>query len=351
MTALLAAGARDADAVPGAGVRGVGAVPVLRRSQGGAARSRSARAGASSCRSFRALARSAGRRRCRPGRPGRRSRGASCDLAERERHADCAATCTAICSRCGARIRSSAAAAGSVDGAVRRPRRRSCCAISAAIGRRSAADRQPRARPSCSSPVPEPLLAPPFGSRTGKCAGRASRPATAAPGTPPLVLTARCACRRSRPCPRDRRAAPRRGGDAKSTEDTSDERRTPSRRSVILDDSLDGDDPHASPRMARHERPGRLRLRHRRRRRHAPLSRPAGRRAAGAARPRGDAEPPARARPPAGRQVLWLGDEERRRAARTPSIASEHLVEFRLEAGLPVWRYDVRGHRRSRSAC
>ena len=42
----------DADAVPGAGVRGLGAVPVFRRSQGGAARRRCRRAGGSSCRSF-----------------------------------------------------------------------------------------------------------------------------------------------------------------------------------------------------------------------------------------------------------------------------------------------------------
>jgi predicted glycogen debranching enzyme len=40
--------------------------------------------------------------------------------------------------------------------------------------------------------------------------------------------------------------------------------------------------------------------------------------------------------------VLWLGDE---RDVAGPNIVdrSEHLVEFRLDLGLPVWRYDLRG--------
>jgi predicted glycogen debranching enzyme len=42
------------------------------------------------------------------------------------------------------------------------------------------------------------------------------------------------------------------------------------------------------------------------------------------------------------RQVLWLGDEDE---VAGPNIAdrSEHLVEFRLELGLPVWRYQLHG--------
>jgi predicted glycogen debranching enzyme len=42
------------------------------------------------------------------------------------------------------------------------------------------------------------------------------------------------------------------------------------------------------------------------------------------------------------RQVLWLGDEDE---VAGPNIAdrSEHLVEFRLELGVPVWRYELPG--------
>ena len=42
----------------------------------------------------------------------------------------------------------------------------------------------------------------------------------------------------------------------------------------------------------------------------------------------------------ADRQVLWLGDAE---SVAGPNAVdeSEHLVEFRLELGLPVWRYDL----------
>jgi predicted glycogen debranching enzyme len=42
------------------------------------------------------------------------------------------------------------------------------------------------------------------------------------------------------------------------------------------------------------------------------------------------------------RRVLWLGDEDE---VAGPNIAdrSEHLVEFRLELGLPVWRYELPG--------
>jgi predicted glycogen debranching enzyme len=41
-------------------------------------------------------------------------------------------------------------------------------------------------------------------------------------------------------------------------------------------------------------------------------------------------------------EVLWLGDEDE---VSGPNTADrfDHLVEFRLELGLPVWRYDLRG--------
>ena len=97
-----AARSGDADAVPGAGVRLVGAVPVFRRSQGGAARSR--------CRE--------GRREFLAQFPSLRDpevqatlpspvdeatfERCKLDLAERERHAALATRCTAICSRCAA---------------------------------------------------------------------------------------------------------------------------------------------------------------------------------------------------------------------------------------------------------
>ena len=42
------------------------------------------------------------------------------------------------------------------------------------------------------------------------------------------------------------------------------------------------------------------------------------------------------------RQVVWLGDEDE---VAGPNVAdrSEHLAEFRLELGLPVWRYELPG--------
>src|SRR5215212_89608 len=42
------------------------------------------------------------------------------------------------------------------------------------------------------------------------------------------------------------------------------------------------------------------------------------------------------------RRVVWLGDED---AVAGPNVAdrAEHLVEFKLELGLPVWRYELPG--------
>ena len=97
----------------------------------------------------------------------------------------------------------------------------------------------------------------------------------------------------------------------------------------------------ADARVAGHQRPGRLRLGHGRRRRHPPLSRPADRRPAGAAGPVDDAQPARRSvlRLPDG-TIVALGGEERAGSPLDVHGAG-HLREFRLEAGLPVWRYEV----------
>ncbi len=95
-------------------------------------------------------------------------------------------------------------------------------------------------------------------------------------------------------------------------------------------------------RMAGDQRPGRLRLGHARRRGLAPLPRPARRGPARAARPAGDAQPPVRAGPAAERTDVRL----RRRGDGPASWtcgAIDHFQEFRLEGGLPVWRYEVAG--------
>ena len=42
------------------------------------------------------------------------------------------------------------------------------------------------------------------------------------------------------------------------------------------------------------------------------------------------------------RQVVWLGDEDEV-AGPNAADTSEHLVEFRLELGLPVWTYEIDG--------
>jgi predicted glycogen debranching enzyme len=42
------------------------------------------------------------------------------------------------------------------------------------------------------------------------------------------------------------------------------------------------------------------------------------------------------------RQVVWLGDEDEV-AGPNATDTSEHLVEFRLELGLPVWTYEIAG--------
>ena len=106
----------------------------------------------------------------------------------------------------------------------------------------------------------------------------------------------------------------------------------------------EGDDSDAerTPRVARHQRPGGLRLGHGLRRADPALSRPARRRAARSARPDDDAQPAQRAARPARRRSFAPSASRRSSAGRSPT-ASGRLAEFRLEAGLPVWRYEVGG--------
>src|SRR5512138_2865382 len=42
------------------------------------------------------------------------------------------------------------------------------------------------------------------------------------------------------------------------------------------------------------------------------------------------------------RRIVWLGDEDEV-AGPNAADRTEHLVEFRLELGLPVWRYELHG--------
>ena len=157
MTAL-AAGAGDADAVPGAGVRALEPVPLLRRPR---------RAGASWCAKGRAeflaqfpsspMPRDAAPPR-RPGDPATFD-AAKLDLGERERHAP-STRCTATCWRCGARTRSSRRRPARIDGAVLGERR----LVLRFFGDGRGDDRLlivNLGRDLTSAPVPEPLLAPP----------------------------------------------------------------------------------------------------------------------------------------------------------------------------------------------
>ncbi len=43
------------------------------------------------------------------------------------------------------------------------------------------------------------------------------------------------------------------------------------------------------------------------------------------------------------RGILWLGDEDEV-AGPNATDRADHLVEFRLDLGLPVWRYEIDGH-------
>ena len=94
-------------------------------------------------------------------------------------------------------------------------------------------------------------------------------------------------------------------------------------------------------RMAGDERPGRLCVRHVVRRDHAALPRLSGGGAPRAVRPRHDAERTGRSASsfPDGRFVQLSGEE---RAGDPVKLdAMEYISEFRLEAGTPVWRFEI----------
>ncbi len=97
--------------------------------------------------------------------------------------------------------------------------------------------------------------------------------------------------------------------------------------------------------MARHQRPRRLRVGHRVRGADAPLSRAADRRAADPVRPHGDAQLRRRAAalPPTAAWCRWRRRSRRPMAANSTAPATSPA--FRLEAGLPVWTYEVDGVR------
>ena len=75
---------------------------------------------------------------------------------------------------------------------------------------------------------------------------------------------------------------------------------------------------------------------------HAPLSTATHRRAARAARPHDDVQPSARELALPERQRVHSAARTRRR--RRPQLhGADFLSEFRLDMGLPVWRYEVDG--------
>ena len=73
------------------------------------------------------------------------------------------------------------------------------------------------------------------------------------------------------------------------------------------------------------------------------LSRPADRRPARPAGPDDDAQPAQRAARPARRHRPPRSASRRSPAGRLDTTGTGHLAEFRLEAGLPVWRFEVDG--------
>jgi len=88
--------------------------------------------------------------------------------------------------------------------------------------------------------------------------------------------------------------------------------------------------------VARDEWPWGIRLGIGFRRMHPPLSRIAGRRPARKAGPHGHAQPFRRRN-----RVTFSGEELNEEHLDLHS--AEFLTEFRLEAGMPTWRYDIRG--------
>ena len=344
MTALLLLAPGDADAVPGAGVRRVDA-----RSSTSPTTSRSwPRWCAKGRREF--LAQFPQPRRpevqaatARPGTTRRRSSAASSTWPSATRHAEAvrAAPRPAAAAARGPG-RSARQRPRGVDGAVLGPR-----GVRAALLRRTTATTGCCSSTSAATctcdPAPEPLLAPPEGSALGSCSGRARTRATAAAARrapddrgrrlarfPGAARRCRAGARRepdatslrSRPMTGlVRRACAGRAGRAAG-------RRVAARRAS-------GWSPTAWAATPRARSAGVA---------DAPLPRPADRRAAGAARPRDDAQPPVGA----GAAARRRGRHARRRGARRGGARRARrratCSEFRLEAGLPVWRYEVGGY-------
>ena len=173
MTALLLLGAGDADAVPGPGVRRVGAVPLLRRPRAGARRSWCATGRAEFLAQFPEprRRRGAGRAR-RPGDRARRSSAASSTSPSASAHARGL--------RAAPRPAAAAPRGPGVPRAARAAASTARCSAPAAFvlrffGRRAATTgccSSTSAAISTLAPCAEPLLAPPAGTRLGGCAGR-----------------------------------------------------------------------------------------------------------------------------------------------------------------------------------
>ena len=296
-----AAAAGDADAVSGAGVLGVGAVSVLRRLRRRARRrrSRNGRGEFLTAVSERRRVPSGTARSTDPGAPRdvralqARFRASASRTRRRTR---CTATCCASAATRSGFV-STRAAAASTARCCRQ--RRSCCASSrrtiatiALLVVNLGADLQ-------RGSFAEPLLAPPPDCDWHAALVERATRRTAAPAPPNCFPTswwhipggiARAARRRARAGRGRRCRGPPRGRPEGETRCLNPFVALPWPPAGSADPGIAR---HA--RVARDQRPRRLRLGHGARRDHAALSRPADRRAAGAARPHGDAQPRRRA--------------------------------------------------------
>ena len=185
MTALLLLVPGDADAVPGPGVRGSRAVPVLRRPRAGRCATPVREGRARIPAAVRAAARRRRRRRrvADAARPRRRSRGASSTATRaRATRRHWRTRCTATCCGCGARMPRDRAPARGVP--RRRGARRRRPVVLRYFGRRRRATGcwwSTSARTSTSRPRPSRCWRR-RAARAGNGAGRANDPRTAAPG-------------------------------------------------------------------------------------------------------------------------------------------------------------------------
>ena len=339
MTALTAAGARDADAVPGAGVRLDAALPLLRRSRRRAGRA--VRDGRGQ------VPRPVSRRWRRPRRRRRFPIPAS-----PETFARCK-----LDRRGARRPEVGRAAPRSAGAAPRRSGLRAAARRSHArrgAGRAGAGAAIPAATTSRAptiaccwstwgrdlrlSPIPEPLLAPPRAGGAGRRAGRARRSRYGGAGRAGADHR-----RRMDACPASRRWCWRR---RRSHERACSHGSPRSRRSAGRRPRPDLLARAATPpracvaRMDGHQRPRRLRVGDAGRRADPPLARAAGRGAARAARPDVDAEP-------SGRDAAL-----RRRHASAGGLTDGHAADRRGAPrcnGRPRWRLRARRGRVEKS--